>query len=75
MRIRRVAEENRFRSSAAIEIGSVTDRPDLGDPEFYRSLGSSVYLLSWRQGEWEDIILSQAARAGSASDLLFMLRT
>jgi tRNA (cmo5U34)-methyltransferase len=53
----------------------VTDRPELGDPEFYRYVGGSVGLLSWRRGEWENIILSHAARAGSASDLLSMFRT
>jgi hypothetical protein len=53
----------------------VTSQPELGDPEFYEYVDGTVGLLSWRRGEWEDIILSGEAEARSASDLLSVLKT
>ena len=50
----------------------VTERPELGDPAFYRYVGGSVGLLSWRRGEWEDAIMAHHAQARAAAAVLLV---
>jgi hypothetical protein len=52
----------------------VTERPELGDPTFYRYVGGSVSLLSWRRGEWELEVMANSAQARAAADLLVKLK-
>ena len=52
----------------------VTERSELGDPAFYRYVGGSVGLLSWRRGEWEGAAMAHAAQAMTAADLIVKLR-
>jgi hypothetical protein len=52
----------------------VTERSELADPAFYRYVGGSVGLLSWRRGEWEDAVMAHAAQAMTAADLILKLR-
>ena len=52
----------------------VTERSELGDPAFYRYVGGSVGLLSWRRGEWEHEVMAHAARAVTATDLIAKLK-
>jgi hypothetical protein len=37
----------------------VTNRPDFFDAGFYRNCEGHVGIMSWRRGEWEDVILVQ----------------
>jgi hypothetical protein len=52
----------------------VTERSELGDPAFYRYVGGSVGLLSWRRGEWEHEVMAHAAQAVTATDLIAKLK-
>jgi hypothetical protein len=52
----------------------VTERSELANPTFYRYVGGSVSLLSWRRGEWEDEVMVHAAQAMTAADLIVKLR-
>jgi hypothetical protein len=52
----------------------VTERPELGDPTFYRYVSSSVGLLSWKRGEWEVEVMAHAAQAKTAAGLLLKLQ-
>ena len=48
----------------------VIDDPRLGRPEFYRYVGGTVLLMSWRRGDWENAILDHPAETRNASELL-----
>jgi hypothetical protein len=50
----------------------VTDTPAYGDPKFYRYYGGSVGLLSWRRGEWEQVIMLDVAAPRSLSEAFVM---
>lgn len=52
----------------------VTERSELADRAFYRYVGGSVGLLSWRRGEWEDAVMAHAAQAVTAAELIGRLR-
>jgi hypothetical protein len=52
----------------------VTERSELADPTFYRYVGGSVGLLSWRRGEWEEAVMAHAVKARAAADLLVKLK-
>jgi hypothetical protein len=43
----------------------VTNRPELFDPAFYRNCEGHVGVVSWRRGEWEDVILEQCFASDS----------
>ena len=46
----------------------VTDLPSSGDPRFYRFYNGCVGLLSWRRGEWEDVVMGHVATPLSLSE-------
>jgi hypothetical protein len=37
----------------------VTNRPDIVDAGFFRNCEGHVAIMSWRRGDWEDLILAQ----------------
>ena len=50
----------------------VTNTPAYGDPKFYRYYEGSVGLLSWRRGEWEEVIMLDVAAPRSLSEAFVM---
>jgi hypothetical protein len=55
----------------------VTDLPSAVDQKFYRYYGGQFGLLSWRRGEWEDVIIADAAVPRTPSEAISsgLLRT
>ncbi|MET3841939.1 hypothetical protein [Bradyrhizobium sp. OAE829] len=48
----------------------ITDEPRFADPAFYRYVDKSIAVLSWRRGDWEEIVLNHPGQEQSTAELL-----